>query len=284
MSYLRKIEFSKQSVTNTIIITVFVSAIIVFSYIFGEYLPSAYDWHHTYFLATRALLKGETPYYPGSPFENPLWVSLFLIPFAVFPEPVGQVLFLFASVAAYYVGLHGAGLPGKWILLIFLSPQVLYGFSMGTIDAFVFMAPALHPVLGFVAALSKPQIGIGFAVFLLVEWIREGKYWEMLLALTLAAGGIMISLWLGMPFSGRLISSPWNTSLFPYSILPGLFLLFLAVTKRWKWKSMIASPMLSPYLTFHSWVVLFTVNNPYYLSIMFVFSWIAYLTWHFLNL
>jgi hypothetical protein len=281
---MRKIDFSNKSITNTMIMTVIVFVVIIFSFIFGEYLPPAYDWHHTYFPAARALLNGGTPYYPGSPLENPIWVCLFLAPFAVFPEPVGQALLLFASVAAYYAGLHGAGLPRKWIPLIFLSPQVLYGISMGTIDSFVFMAPALHPILGFVVALSKPQIGIGFAVFLLVEWVREGKYREMLLALALAGGGILISLWLGMPFSGRLISSPWNTSLYPYSILPGLILLFLAVSKRWKWKSMIASPMLSPYLTFHSWVVLFTVNNPYYLTGMFVFSWAAYLTWHFLNL
>lgn len=273
-----------QLIKNGAAIVVIIIATFIFSFVVGKISPFAMDWHHTYYPATRAFIRGKTPYYQGSLLENPIWVCVLLAPFAIFPEALGRGLLVLASVLGYYAALHNAGLPKKWILLVFLSPQILYGVNMGTIDAFVMAAPVFHPILGFMLALSKPQIGIGFAVFLLVEWMREKKYREMLLALILSGGGILISLWLGMSFSGRLISVPWNTSLFPYSIPLGFAMLIFAIVKRRKWEALIASPMLSPYLTFHSWVILFVVNNPYYLIFVSILSWAIYLAWHFANL
>ena len=249
-----------------------------------EYLPFAIDWHLTYYPATHAFTKGETPYYEGSTLENPIWVCILLAPFAIFSEATGRALLLIASIIAYYAAFRNAGLSNKWIVLVFLSPQVLYGINMGTIDAFVLTAPLFHPIFGFMIAITKPQIGIGFIVFLVVEWIRQKKFKEMFIAFLLSGIGIGISIHLGMPFSGRLINVPWNTSLFPYSVLPGLVILALAILKRHKWGSVVASPMLAPYLTFHSWVTLFMINNTYYLSGIFIVSWVSYLIWHYTNL
>ncbi len=246
--------------------------------------PYARDWHVTYYPAARAFIHGQTPYYEGGYFENPVWVCILLAPFVLFPEEIGRALFLVVSIFAYYLAFHSVGISKKWMLLIFLSPQVLYGINMGTIDAFVLAAPALHPILGFSAALTKPQIGIGYAVFLVFEWIRTKNYRDLLLALILSGGGILISLWLGMPFSGRLISVPWNTSLYPYSLLPGIAILCFALYNRKKELSMVASPMFAPYLTFHSWVTLFMINRPRYLAGIFFLSWAAYLIWHDVNL
>jgi len=276
----KKLQQIKKSAA--IIIIAFILFTVAF--IIGKIAPDAIDWRDTYFPATRAFLNGSTPYYPGSHLENPVWICILLAPFAIFPESLGRGLLLIASVFAYYAALRNAKLSRVWAFIVLLSPQILYGVNVGTIDAFVLIAPVLHPILGFILSITKPQIGFGFAIFLLVYWIREKKFREMLIALALSGIGLLISLRLGMPFSGRLISAPWNITLYPYSIIPGVLILLLAIIKHNKWSSIIASPMLSPYLTFHSWVVLFVVNNPYYLTAIFIISWVAYLVWHFVNI
>lgn len=246
--------------------------------------PQAIDWHSTYYPAARAFISGSTPYYEGGLLENPVWVCILLAPFALFREDISRALFLLASVFAYYKAFQSAGIPRKWIMILFFSPQVLYGLNLGTIDAFVLASPAMPPVLGFLAALTKPQIGIGYAIFLLIDWVREKKLSSLFLALVLGGGGILISLWLGMPFSGRLISVPWNTSLFPYSLIPGIILLITALYLRKREWSLVASPMMAPYLTFHSWVTVFMINKPRYLLFAFTVSWVIYLFWHYTNL
>ena len=258
--------------------------LLILIYTISIILPEAIDWHLTYYPSARACISGNTPYYEGGHLENPVWVCVLLAPFALFPEDISRALFLLASIFAYYKAFQSADIPRKWIMILFVSPQVLYGLNMGTIDAFVLASPAMPSVLGFLAALTKPQIGIGYAVFLLIEWIREKNYLSLFWALTLSGGGILISLWLGMPFSGGLISVPWNTSLFPYLLIPGIALLITALYYRKKEWSLVASPMISPYLTFHSWVTVFMINKPRYLLSAFAVSWVVYLFWHYTNL
>jgi len=252
-------------------------------HVISERLPPAIDWQIAYYPAAREFISGRSPYYEGGYLENPVWIVLVLAPFAVFPENLSRALFLIASIFAYHAAFKSANIPTRWSILLFISPQVLYGLNLGTIDAFVLAAPAMPGVIGFMAALTKPQIGIGYALYLLVSWIREKKYAEMSAALALSTAGLLISKLLGMPFSGRLIDAPWNTSLFPWSILPGIVLIAAAIFKRTPGLSLMGGPMLAPYLTFHSWVTLFMVDNKRYLMIVFAISWAVYLTWHFSN-
>ncbi len=210
-------------------------------------------------------------------------MCLLLAPFAIFPEAIARALFLVASVAAYYAAFSSVSVPRKWIPLIFLSPQILYGLNLGSIDALILAAPALPPLAGFLLALAKPQLGLGYLIFLTLEWIRQRDYRSLILAFTLSGAGILISLWLGMPFSGRLISAPWNTSLFPYSLPIGIVLIWFALRNRDKGLSFIASPMFSPYVGFYSWAVLFMVKKPKFIAAMIVLSWVVYLIWYFAN-
>ena len=269
---------------NMVAIAAIIFTLLILVYTISIFSPQAIDWHLTYYPSARAFISGSTPYYEGGHLENPVWVCILLAPFALFPEGISRALFLVASIFAYYKAFQSADIPRKWMMILFISPQVLYGLNMGTIDAFVLASPAMPSVLGFLAALTKPQIGIGYAIFLLVEWVREKNFPSLFLALVLGGGGILISLWLGMPFSGGLISVPWNTSLFPYSLIPGIILLITSLYRRKKEWSLVASPMMAPYLTFHSWVAVFMINRPRYLLFAFSISWAIYIFWHYANL
>jgi hypothetical protein len=258
--------------------------LVLMVYVISVIAPEGGDWHIAYYPAARAFLSGHSPYYAGSYLENPVWICLILAPFGLFSERVGRALFLVVSIFCFYKSFQSVNVPRRWIPMIFLSPQILFGLNLGAIDALVLLAPAVHPILGFLLAMTKPQIGLGYAIYLIVEWIREGKFYSLVIALAASAGGILISIWLGMPFSGRLISSPWNTSLFPYSLLPGIALLFMSIYKKKRELSFIASPMMSPYTAFYSWVVLFMVQKPRYLVWVMIFSWVVYIVWHYASL
>ncbi len=75
------------------------------------------------------------------------------------------------SISGYYAAFHSLGIPRKWIPLILLSPQILTGLNMGSIDALTLAAPELPPLAGFLLAPAKPQIGLGYLLFLTVKWI-----------------------------------------------------------------------------------------------------------------
>jgi len=271
------------STKNLFAIGVIIIALIAVIFAISILSPHGIDWRIAYYPAGRACIGGRSPYFESGYFENPIWVCLFLAPFAIFSEAIGRALFLVASVAAYYTAFRSTGVPRKWIPLLFLSPQILYGLNLGSIDALILAAPALPPLAGFLLALAKPQLGLGYLAFLTLEWIRQRDYRSLLLAFSLGGAGILFSIWLGMPFSGRLISAPWNTSLFPYSLPVGIISIWFALRNRDKGLSFIASPMMSPYVGFYSWAVLYMVKKPKYVVAVFVISWAVYLVWYFAN-
>jgi hypothetical protein len=273
----------KINLKNAIALFIIIVVLVVVIYAISILSPKGVDWRIAYYPAARACLSGHSPYYKGSLLENPIWSCLLLAPFALFPEAISRAMFLVVSVAAYYAAFASVDVPRKWIFLLFLSPQILYGLNLGAIDPLILSAPAFPPVIGFVLALTKPQIGIGYAVFLLVEWIRARDFRSLFYALTLSGVGILLSFWLGMPFSGRLISAPWNTSLFPYSLPISAVLLFISLRNRDKGLSFIASPLASPYVGFYSWAVLYMLKKPKYILTVFILSWVVYFAWYFAN-
>jgi len=267
-----------RNLTAIIVILIVLAASV---YAISVISPKGVDWHIAYYPTARACLNGQTPYVEGGYFENPIWMCALLAPFGLFSEATSRALFLVVSVAGYYAAFHSLGIPRKWIPLILLSPQVLTGLNMGSIDPLILVAPALPPLAGFLLALAKPQIGIGYLLFLTVEWVRQREYRALALALALGGAGLLFSRWLGMPFSGRLIAAPWNTSLFPYSLPLGAILAWLSIRRQDKRLSFIASPLLSPYVAFYSWVVIFMTPKPKYIALALLLSWIGYLIWFF---
>ncbi len=223
-------------------------------------LPPDSDWRDAYRPAAWNLLAGRSPYGLSAtrPFLNGPWILIPLIPFALLPPQLGRALIFVASLICY--GLVAIKLGAKpWALVAFLvSYPVIYGLIYGQIDGLILLGLILPPPIGLVLLLAKPQIGLGVAVFWLVEAWRMGGWRKALVTIAPATLVFVLSFliygnWLaGSTFP---LNQSWNTSLWPRSIPIGLVLIAAALRYRNQRPAIAASPFLSPYLAAHSWAV-----------------------------
>ena len=232
-----------------------------------KFLPPGVDWQYSFRPAVFDLLAGRSPYHlergvQGSwsqyTFLNAPWTLLPLIPLAVLPVPVGRALLVIVTLVsfAFVARRLGAKLPAMALLLA--SPPVMHGVLTGNIDWLAALGFIMPPQIGLFFVAIKPQIGVGVAIFWLVEAWRKGGWREVLrvfwpITVALAASILIFGPW---PLRFEVQAGVWwNASLWPMSIPVGLGLLAAALHNRKIKFSIAASPCLSPYLLMHSWVV-----------------------------
>ncbi|MBI4762386.1 MAG: hypothetical protein ACOYYF_12545 [Chloroflexota bacterium] len=216
------------------------------------------DWRETYYPAARAVIAGKNPYEAAPTFRNVPWTLLPLLPLALFSERVSGVLYFIASLALYALTAIQLKASRTALIAFLLSPPVVYGMRMLNVDALVLMGFFLPPQIGLFFVLMKPQMGIAMIPFWMVETWRAGGWKSLLRVFTPAALATILSLALFGPSSiGRsndLLHSSWNASLWPWAFPIGFALTLLAIRNRRAEQAMAASPFLSPYLAYHSWV------------------------------
>ncbi|MFN3492665.1 MAG: hypothetical protein ACK40V_10640, partial [Anaerolineales bacterium] len=163
------------------------------------------------------------------------------------------VSILIYAWAAYRLGAN------RFTLAVFLlSPPVVYGMRMLNVDIFVLIGFVIPPQIGLFFVLIKPQMGIVMIPFWLVKAYKEGgikKIVSTFLPIVVVVG--ISFLIFGNWFSGRqadLYDSFWNASLWPWALPIGIVLTALALRDLRQDFAMTASPFLSPYLAYHSWV------------------------------
>ncbi len=228
---------------------VFLAACIVF-------LPPAVDWSGVFRPAALTLLAGRSPFSVPGYFNAP-WTLLALVPFALLPEPIGRALIALASLACFaFAGVKLGAKP--WTLALFLtSPPVLHSLLNGNLDSLTLLGVVVPPQLGLVLLATKPQIGLAVIIFRLAESWREGGARRLVKdAWPLAALGLLsIALYGAWPLrSTQEIGLWWNASLWPASIPFGLAFLALGLSRRQLRPTLVASPLLSPYVLLHAWV------------------------------
>jgi hypothetical protein len=231
---------------------------LIASILIAPVVPPAIDWRDVFRPATLEALKGHSPYKIDGYFYPP-WAVLPLIPFALLPEAVGRVLLIVVALVAFaYTAdkLHASKIA---TIALLLSPLVLHEVLNGNIDWLAVLGIILPPWLGLFFIVIKPQMAIGVIIFWLFFAWKEGgikKVIKTFAPVTIAYGLSMIvfGLW---PFAAvnRALVIWWNASLWPVSIPLGLTLLVTAIRKNDIRYAMGASPCLSPYVLFHSWVI-----------------------------
>lgn len=215
------------------------------------------DWKETFYPATRAVLNGESPYTVPT-FRNVPWTILFLLPFALFSETVGGIFFFIASLGTYAWSAYRLQASRLALIAFLLSPPVVYGMRMLNVDIFVLLGFTLPAQFGLFFVLIKPQMGIAMVPFWLAQAYRQGGVKKVFI--TFAPVTIVSAfsfLFFGNWLSGRqadLLDSVWNASLWPWAIPIGIVLTALSIRDLRGEFAMSASPFLSPYLAYHSWV------------------------------
>lgn len=240
-------------------------------------LPPAVDWDRTYWPATVALLRMETPYQEAFGFYNPPWALLAFVPFVATSDVGRSAVFLVAlsslGLAAYYLGASPVAL-----VLYLTSPPVLHCLLHGNVEWLVLLGLLLPSRWGMFLVLVKPQVAGGVALWWGAEAWREGKWrgvigllWPVTLAFL--ASFVLFGPWpLRAP---RLTGLWWNASLWPYSIPLGLAALAWGLWKRDQRGALLASPLLSPYALLHAWsgALMGVVRHTKILAVVWVTLW-----------
>ncbi len=139
------------------------------------------DWFGTYVPAVRALVAGQNPYKTAHAFMNPVWILLPLIPLGMLPQRLGLIFFFVLILVIYiFIGLKLHAQPIS-LTAFMLSPGIFLSLQQLNIDAIVLLGFLLPAPLGLFFVLAKPQIGIGMAVYWLVEAWRTGGLRKVLI-------------------------------------------------------------------------------------------------------
>jgi len=238
------------------------------------------DWKETFYPAARAMLNGESPYTIPT-FRNAPWTIFFLMPFALFSETTGGILFFIASIIVYAWVAYRLGANRLTLIIFLLSPPVVYGMRMLNVDIFVLIGFVLPAQIGLFFILIKPQMGIVMIPFWLLQTYKQGGIKKIASTFlpVVAALGISFLLF-GNWLSGRqadLYDSFWNASLWPWAIPIGIVLTALSLRDLRQDFAMAASPFLSPYLAYHSWVSVLAglIKHPFEFIITVISMWLV---------
>lgn len=248
----------------------------------AERLPTGIDWTDTFYPAIRAVWQGHSPYDVVPSFFMAPWALLPMLPLAWLPESIGRVVMLLAGLAVYAIVAHRLSHGHIWSVIVFLlSPLVLDGLYNGNVDYLPILGFILPPQIGLFFVVLKPHIGLGVALFWLVEAWRDGGTMRVVrvfgpVAVAFGVSFVIFGLW-PLRFSQLLgVSGSWNSSLWPMSLPVGLALLAAAFRSRKIQPAMAAAPCLSPYLVMHSWVtgLVAILDRPLELTAAVVGLWI----------
>ncbi len=234
------------------------------------------DWE-TFHGAAQRILAGAPLYgerVTNSYYSNPPWVAALLLPLAVFPVKWGWAalssLNLIALLFLTRRWNHGLVKP----LLVLTSPAAFYILLHGQIEPLILALLFLPKTWWPLAALSKPQIGLGMLF---------GVPRSMILrAAALAAGVLVLSLLLFGNWPAALLNQPspfvgaahnlW-LGLWPFQVPAALILILLGIRRADDRLLVSAGPFASPYATTSSLI------GPWMAVISFLKDWEAALVW-----
>jgi hypothetical protein len=236
----------------------------------GLYLSSwiSMDWEF-YRLAALNLLHGSSPYQDPL-YLNPPWILIPLIPLALLPAKLGSALAATAGFFVYILIARHFKASKPALVIFLLSPPVLYDLYAANINWLTLSGILMPPWLGLFFVTAKPQVGVGIAIYWLIQAWQQGGWRQVVKTFTPITVVFLVTLPVfGLWFrqSRIMLQAPYNMSLWPYGILAGVVLLVFAIRLKRMNYAVAASPLLSPYFTFHTWgnILIGLLPNPWLL-------------------
>ena len=269
------------------IVSIFCAILLICVYVFlaPRIWPTiGQDWNGTYMPATRIMLAGGNPYTAKiQSFFSPIWVLIPLIPFSFLPDAISLKLILVLSFLAYLtLGYKLKATP--WTMTLFLlSPPVIFSIRQSNIEPFVLLGFILPAPIGLFFALAKPQIGIGIAIYWLIEAWRTGGIQRIIktiapVSIALLVNFLIYGNWIKVRQGAVVIAASWNYSLWPWAIPVGLLLLYMAVISYKKYTAVSAGVFLSPYVPLYSWsaALVGLLNNDILMAVAVIVMWMVF--------
>jgi len=218
------------------------------------------DWRTIFRPATRELLAGNDPYNTDQ-FMNAPWIFLLFVPLSLLPENLGMAILVVTGLCAYaYIAFKLKAKP-LGVIVILLSPMVLYNLIDGNIDWLALLGFVLSPQIGLFFLALKPQIGFVLMIYWAYIAFRE-KHFIRTFAPFIIVTLISFLLFGFWPIKMLTVPAIPNASIWPESIPFGLFLLVMALHKKKERIAQAISPLLSPHVMLHSWVTILMALAP----------------------
>lgn len=207
--------------------------------------------------ACLALISGENPYLVGEGhlrFFNPIWTLFPLVPLALFPPLVGQLLNAVVSVVTMLLVSRRLKL-GHWgFFWIAISPMHVHSMVYGNVEWMPLLGLLFPAPVAMLFFTTKPQAAIGLILLTLLNEWRAARWKGVIVAVapTIALAVSSVCVWGLPPVPGP--GNPGQHSLFPYSLLVGVPALVWALrTGDERWAAFVG-PFVSPYVTFHGYL------------------------------
>lgn len=216
-------------------------------------IPIGGDFRNNFRLAGKALIIGKSPYLVDG-FYSPPWLAVLFIPFALLPERLSWIIFYSLNLIIYTIALIRLGI-NKWeLILIMISPYAFYSFCFGNIDSLVLLGATLSPFWGIWLLLCKPQLTIGLIAMWVYRSIRAG--FKQVLKDYGLISLICMLIWVFKLYPQNTpIQKTWNIQAFPWGIIPGGLMFWIAIKNSDRNLALASSPFFSPYVAIQSWVV-----------------------------
>ena len=232
-------------------------SVIVLTALVAVLIPDGTDWTNTYRPATLALLDGKSPYTVDIFFAAP-WTVIPLIPFALLPEHIGRASIFTLGLIIFSFSAIKLGAKKGALAAFLLSPPVIHCLYNSNIEWIPILGFILPPQVGLFFVAIKPQIGLGIAVFWLIEAWRKGGVRETArvfgpFTAILLLSFVVFGFW-PLRFQDTLsITEEYNASFWPLGIPLGILLIVKAIRSRKPNPAMAASPFFSPYVLLHAY-------------------------------
>jgi len=215
------------------------------------------DWGWAYRPAVLLWLEGESPYLRAEwPFANPPWVLPFLAPFALLPMEWGRQAMFYLNLGCYIYLLRKLKAGRLATAAFLLTPTVVFGLESGQIEGLLSLGYVLPPALGLFFMAAKPQMGIGLAVYWMVEAWRLGGWRKVLVIFAPVGLAVLLSAWAYPDWIETMLTltpARWNRGVWPQGIPVGAVLLALAIRQRRKEWAIGSSVFFAPYLAGQTW-------------------------------
>lgn len=216
------------------------------------------DWSMAFQPAAFELLHGHNPYLVENFFNAP-WALLPLLPLALLPVTAAMAVLTTMNLASLIVVAYKMKAGPFALAALLLSPSTFRFILDPNIDYLVALGFILPPWLGLFFVLAKPQLGIGIAVYWLIDAFRVGGWRRAFKTFAPVTAAFLLSflifgLW---PLQSTGSTGPFGNAnnLWPWSIPIGIVLLLVAIIFRRKGLSILSSPFFAPYIGSHSFAV-----------------------------